>query len=121
MYEEFDKQELERELLYAKDAIFRMIGQFHHASNLFDNGDLYIYNYCESALEAVFNVLGIEEDYIPLMAFCKMWENNNRAIWALNIPDEPFGGIAADIYYKCFEDDYKQWLRDINEVEDEDS
>ena len=65
------------------------------------------------------NVLGIEEDYIPLMDFCRMWENNNRAIWEMNIPDEQFNGITADIYYNCFMDDYEQWQRDIDEVEDE--
>ena len=41
MYEEFDKQELEKKLLYAKDAIFKLIMQFHHASDLFNNGELY--------------------------------------------------------------------------------
>lgn len=31
------------ELLLAKDAIFRLIGQFHRATK-FDDGELYIYN-----------------------------------------------------------------------------
>ena len=31
------------ELLLAKDAIFRLIGQFHRATR-FDDGELYIYN-----------------------------------------------------------------------------
>ena len=34
------------ELLLAKDAIFRLIGQFHRATK-FDDGELYIYNYDE--------------------------------------------------------------------------
>lgn len=59
------------ELLRAREAIFKLISQFHHAKK-FDDGELYIYNYCESALESAFNVLGIEEDYIKLMDFCQM-------------------------------------------------
>lgn len=64
MYEEFNKLEMELKLLYAKDAIFKMIAQFHHASTIDDSGDLYISNYCESALEAeikaIKDTLGIE-------------------------------------------------------------
>lgn len=51
------------ELLQAKDAIFSLISQFHRATK-FDDGELYIYNNCESALESAFSVLGIKEDYI---------------------------------------------------------
>lgn len=121
MYEEFDKQEMELKLLYAKDAIFRMIVQFHHASDLFNDGQLYIQNYCESALEAAFNVLGIEENYIPLMTFCIMYENNNRALWGYNIPDEPYGGITADIYYDCMKDEYELWQKTLEELANDDS
>ena len=103
------------ELLRAKDTIFKLISQFHHPSKIDDTDELYIYNYCESSLEAAFNVLGIEEDYIPLMDFCKMWEDNDRAMWAINIPNEPYHGIGADIYYKCFKDDYEQWQRSLYE------
>lgn len=101
---------MDLELLKAKDAIFRLIGQFHRASR-HDNGELYIYDYCESALERAFTVLGIEEDYIPLYDFCRMWEDNNRAIWAINIPDKPFGGITEDIYYKIFKENLERWER----------
>lgn len=101
---------MNRELLYAKDAIFKLIGQFHRASR-FDNGELYIYDYCESALERAFTVLGIEEDYIPLLDFCRMWEDNNRAIWEINIPDKPFDGVTADCYYKIFKEDLELWER----------
>lgn len=121
MYEEFDKQELEKKLLYAKDTIFKLIAQFHHASTIDDSGELYISNYCESALEAAFEVLGIEENYIPLMQFCIMWENNNRALWGYNLPGEPFDGITADIHYECFKDEYESWQRALEEVANEDS
>lgn len=96
----------------AKNAIFKMIAQFQHPTMLFDDGELYIYNYCESALEAAFNVLGIEENYIKLMDFCKMWEENDREYWAMN-SDEPFGGITADIHYEVFKEDYESWQRHL--------
>lgn len=115
MYEEFDNQSQELQLLYAKDALFRMIDQFHHATDIHDNGELYIYNYCESALEAAFNVLGIEEDYVPLWDFCKMWEDNNRAIWYVHNPNEEYRGITAETYYECFEDAYELWQKHLEE------
>lgn len=96
---------MDKELLYAKDAIFKMIYQFCVPMK-FDDGKLYIHNYCESALEAAFSVLGIEENCIELMEFCKMYEDNDRAIWAL-YSNEPFDGIPADINYKVFEDIYE--------------
>lgn len=93
------------ELLLAKDAIFRLIGQFYRATK-FDDGELYICSNYESALESAFNVLGIKEDYIKLYDFCKMWEDNNRSIWAINFIDRPFEGIAADIYYDVLKENY---------------
>lgn len=99
------------ELLKAKDAIFKLISQFHHA-NKFEDGELYICNYCESALESAFNVLGIEENYIKVIDFCKLREANDRAIWTLNNPDEPYGGITADCYYSTFKEYYEQRIYD---------
>lgn len=104
------------ELLEAKDAIFRLIGQFHHARKT-DDGEFYIYNYCESALESAFTVLGIEEDYIKLIDFCQMWEDNNRAIWAINRPNEPYCSATADMYYKTFIEDYEHWINWLNETD----
>lgn len=75
-------------------------------------------NYCESALEAAFASLGIEENYIKLADFCQMWEDNTRAIWAITLPKEPFDGITADIHYAVFKEDYEHFqnlLRDIEE------
>ena len=105
---------MDMELLRAKEAIFKLIRQFHHVSK-FDDGELYVYDYCEFALEAAFNVLGIEEDYIKLIDFCRMWEDNSRAIWAVNIPDKPFDGITADIHYEVFKEDYERWKRQCEE------
>lgn len=104
------------ELLLAKDAIFRLIGQFHRATKSND-GELYICDNCESALEHAFNVLGIEEDYIKLYDFCKMWEDNSRAIWEINFPNMPFDSITADIHYDIFKDDYEYWERMLEEDE----
>lgn len=104
------------ELLRAKEAIFKLIGQFCHA-RMFDDGELYIYNYCESALERAFDVLGIEENYIKLMDFCQMWEDNSRAIWAINLPNEPFGGATADMYYDVFKEDYDFWSEHLDEYD----
>ena len=102
---------MDRKLLEAKNAIFKMIAQFHHPT-MFDDGELYIFNYCESALEAAFDVLGIEENYIKLIDFCKMWEDNDREYWALN-SNKPFNGITADIHYKAFKEDYESWQNNL--------
>lgn len=104
------------ELLYAKDAIFRLIGQFHRASK-FEDGEFYMYDYCESALEHAFTVLGIEEDYIKLMDFCKMWEDNDRAIRAINFPNEQVYCATADVHYQFFKEDYERWEKQFDEDE----
>lgn len=31
-----------------------------------------------------------------------MWEDNNRSIWAISIPNREYDGITAQIYYDCF-------------------
>lgn len=108
----------ELELLKAKRAIFKLIGQFHHATKR-EDGELYIFDYCESALEAAFDVLGIKDDYIKLMDFCQMWEDNNKAIAKINNPDKTFCGITADIYYEVLKEDYEHWQKEIDEIENE--
>ena len=102
--------ETNKDLLRAKDAIFRLIGQFHRASK-FDNGELYMYDYCESALEHAFTILGIEEDFIPLLDFCKMWEDNNRALWGINLSHLQYAGVTAEKYYQIFKEDLERWER----------
>lgn len=96
------------DLLLAKDAIFKLIFQFHHATK-FDDGDLYIYDLCESALERSFSVLGIEEDYIKLIDFCKLREKNDRAIWSFYSPQEPYGGLTAESYAEILTEDYERF------------
>ena len=106
---------MDRKLSNAKRAIFKMIAQFHHPT-MFDDGQLYICNYCESALEAAFEVLGIEEDYILLMDFCKMWEDNDRECWG----NEPFDGVTADVLYECMKENYESWQKAIDYLSEED-
>ena len=103
------------ELLYAKDAIFKMISQFCHAVTD-DNGNYYISNYCESALESAFTVLGIEDDNIELMKFCKMWEENNKKIWEINFPNKEYGGCVARLYYNHFIEDYEAYQKSFADI-----
>jgi hypothetical protein len=110
---------MELQLLRAKEAIFNLISRFHIPTKMFEDSDqLYIFNYCEGALEKAFNVLGIEDNYIELEAFCKMWEENNRAIWAINLPDAIFNGFTWDIYYKCFEEKFQSWQKSFELYEE---
>lgn len=110
---------MNKELLYAKKAIFGLIAQFHITTK-FDDGELYIYDYCESALESAFNVLGIPEDFIKLQDFCQMYEDNDRAIWSINRPNDSFLGATAEMRYKYFKESYERWERSFDEFEEED-
>lgn len=114
MYAEFNRQRAEYQLLMARDAVFKMIAQFNYPTALFDDGEPYIYNYCESALEAAFNTLGIDENYIKLWDFCQAWEDNDRALWAMNAPGSQFDGITADIHYKILKDEFDSHQRWLN-------
>lgn len=88
-------------ILKAKNAIFKLLGQYCQAVP--DNDGVYwVSDYYQSALEYSFDVLGIKEDRITLKDFCQMWEDNNRSIWAITIPDREYDGITAQIYYNCF-------------------
>lgn len=104
------------DLLRAKDAIFRMIEQFHHCTQK-DDGNYYIKNYCESALERCFQVLNFEDDEVPLMEFCQAWEDNNRKIWEYNsISKRPYKGLTAQDYYDYFIENYQHWLKSWDDI-----
>ena len=105
------------ELLRAKDATFKMIMQFCHAVTD-NNGNYYISNYCESALEAAFTILNIEDDVIELMDFCKLWEENNKKIWAINFSNKEYGGCTAQLYYNCFVEDYEAYQESFADIFD---
>ena len=107
-----------KELLTAKEAIFKLIAQFHHPTK-FEDSEFYMYNYSESALELAFEVLGIEGNYIKLIDWCKMWEDNRRAIWEMN-GSNPYESTTADIFYKIFVEEYESWQKAIDYLIEED-
>ena len=96
------------ELLKAKDAIFRLIGQYC-VCFLGTDDNYYMSDYFESALEKSFDVLDFDRDEVPLMDFCQAWEDNNRKLWAINSPDEEYRGSTARDYYNIFVKSYKRW------------
>ena len=102
------------ELLKAKDAIFRLIGQYCGCF-LGTDDNYYMSDYFESALERSFIVLGFDRDEVPLMEFCQAWEDNNRKLWAINLPDIEYRGLTAQEYYDIFVEDYKRWVNDNSE------
>lgn len=99
-------RKLRCDLLYAKDCAFRLIEQFCTPIML-DDGTLAIYDYCESALEHTFTLLGIEEDVIELHKFCDMYEENSRKLWKMKFPDLNYAFLTSDGLYKIFEEEYK--------------
>ena len=102
------------ELLKAKDAIFRLIGQYCGCF-LGTDDNYYMSDYFESALERSFDVLGFDRDEVPLMEFCQAWEDNNRKLWAINFSDIEYRGSTAQEYYDIFVEDYKRWVNDNSE------
>ena len=102
------------ELLKAKDAIFRLIGQYCGCF-LGTDDKYYMSDYFESALERSFDVLGFDRDEVPLMEFCQAWEDNNRKLWAINFSDIEYRGLTAQEYYDIFVEDYKRWVNDNSE------
>lgn len=107
-------RKLRYELLYAKDCVFRLIEQFCTPIML-DDGTLAIYDYCESALEHTFTLLGIEEDVIELHKFCDMYTENSRKLWKMKFPDLNFAFTISEEHYKIFEDAYKTNKRLLDE------
>lgn len=98
--------QLELNILEAKRAIFKMINQFQLPTTIDSSNELYMCDYCESALEAAFTVLGIEEDYIKLSDYCKMLVDNDKKILAIKRPDEEYYGLTADMHYSYFKEAY---------------
>lgn len=102
------------ELLKAKDAIFRLIGQYCGCF-LGTDDNYYISDHFESALERSFDALGFDRDEVPLMEFCQAWEDNNRKLWDINFSDIEYRGLTAQEYYDIFVEDYKRWVGDNSE------
>lgn len=75
---------IELQLLEAKDAIFNLIEEYCIPTRINDyDNKLYFYNYCESTLERAFNALEIPSGAIEEFEFYKLWEENNRKLWAV--------------------------------------
>lgn len=102
------------ELLRAKDAIFRLIGQYCRCFSGADD-DYYMSDRFESALERSFIVLGFDRDEVPLMEFCQAWEDNNRKLWTINLPNKEYRGPTAQEYYDIFVKSYYIWVDDNSE------
>lgn len=99
-------RKLRYDILYAKDCVFRLIEQFCTPIML-DDSTLAISNYCESALEHAFTLLGIEEDVIELHKFCNMYAENSKKLWKMKFPDLNYAFLTSDELYKIFEEKYE--------------
>ena len=92
-----------------------MINQFQLPTTIDDSDNLYMYNYCESALEAAFTFLGIEEDYIKLEAYCNMLVDNDKKIWKIKHPDEEYYGLTPDMHYGYLKEAYDVYKRVVED------
>lgn len=72
-----------KELLYAKLALFKMIDQFMYETTD-DDFNEYFDDYCESAGEAAFSVLGFEDDRIRKEEFYQRYDELFNEIYELN-------------------------------------
>lgn len=72
-----------RELLYAKLALFKMIDQFMYEVTD-ETGTEYFDDYCESAGEHAFSVLGFEDDRITKEEFYRKYDELSAEICEIN-------------------------------------
>lgn len=79
---------MDKELLEAKVALCKMIGQFMY-ERTDDDGVEYFDNYCESAGEWAFSVLGFEEDSIPKTEFYRLYDQLMNELFMLRT-SEPY-------------------------------
>ena len=94
---------MELKLLYAKDAIFRLIRDYCNPIYNIKNSKYYFYDYCENTLERAFNVLEIPDDGVEEFDFYKLWEENNRKLWgSLGNTDEMPEMWTAQCMYETF-------------------
>lgn len=90
------------ELLEAKWALCKMIVQFMY-ENTDENGIEYFDNYCESAGEAAFAVLGFKEDRISKTAFYELYDKLNNELFMLRT-----GKPYPVSHLKCYLEDWKK-------------
>lgn len=92
---------IELQLLEAKDAVFNLIEEYCVPTRINDYDDkLYFCNYCEFTLERAFNAIEIPNDTIEEFEFYKLWEENNRKLWAVkgNTDEMPEVWTAKGMY-----------------------
>lgn len=85
---------MEKEILECKLALIKMIYQFMYTTNI--DGEVYFDNYCESAGESAFKVLGIKNDQIKVRELCELEEKLSRELWSINMPTKEYNGFTAD-------------------------
>lgn len=92
--------DIEKELLFAKLALFKMIAQFMYETK--DNdGDECFWNYSESAGEAAFSVLGFPDDIIKKSDFYRRYDELEENLAKINGITKSFS--YAEWYQKDFE------------------
>lgn len=92
---------MNKELLEAKIGLCKMIVQFMY-ERTDDNGVEYFDNYCESAGEWAFSVLGFEEDRIPKTEFYKVYDQLMNELFMLRT-GEPYPISHYEGYIKEWE------------------
>ena len=97
-------EELGLKLLLAKDSVFRLVCHCLGVIKLdSEDPNMYFYDYCESVWEHAFNTLEIEDDKIEEFEFYKLWEENNKKIWAAyGNTDEMPDAWKAEWMYETF-------------------
>lgn len=88
-------------MLEAKIALCKMISQFMY-ERTDENGVEYFDNYCESAGEAAFSVLGFEEDMIPKTEFYKLYDKLSNELFMLRT-GEPYPISHLECYLEDWE------------------
>ena len=99
---------MEKELLEAKIGLCKMIIQFMYEYTD-DDGVEYFDNYCESAGEWAFSVLGFEEDRISKTEFYKLYDQLMNELFMMRT-GEPYPISHLDGYMKEWEKNREKLL-----------
>ncbi len=93
---------MDKELLEAKVALCKMIVQFMY-ERTDDDGVEYFDNYCESAGEWAFSVLGLEEDRIPKTDFYKVYDQLTNELFMLRT-----GELYPISHLECYMEEWEK-------------
>lgn len=94
--------------LQAKDAIFRLLADY--LQPIEKDGQYYMSHRFKSTFEKAFVELDIMQAEIPLMDFCQLWEDNNRAICTYWNNEYPYYGATAQMYYDNIVENYLAYM-----------